>query len=119
MVYSKVLRVGICRLDEESPLEGNIANLMSEDVVNVFTCVSIGHYVWAIPLKVYWNLISTELYLCVEFYLIYQLVNNYDVDVYMFKINIVQLDIDLLFVLKLIHCGYSIYLEHEDLLIVY
>jgi hypothetical protein len=31
---------------------GAITNLMSEDAYNVMSCVWIGHYVWAIPLKV-------------------------------------------------------------------
>jgi hypothetical protein len=31
----------------------SITNLMSEDPYNVMSCVWIGHYVWAIPLKVY------------------------------------------------------------------
>ncbi|CAB3372321.1 Hypothetical predicted protein [Cloeon dipterum] len=31
---------------------GAITNLMSEDAYNVMSCVWIGHYVWAIPLKI-------------------------------------------------------------------
>lgn len=31
---------------------GAITNLMSEDAYNVMSCIWIGHYVWAIPLKV-------------------------------------------------------------------
>lgn len=37
---------------------GTITNLMSEDAFNVMTFFWIGHYVWAIPVKVSFNEVS-------------------------------------------------------------
>lgn len=58
LIYGKVLKLGISTNDDNSSLMssdskiGNICNLMSEDAYNVMTCFWIGHYTWAIPLKV-------------------------------------------------------------------
>uniref|UniRef100_A0A1B6GIW2 Uncharacterized protein n=2 Tax=Cuerna arida TaxID=1464854 RepID=A0A1B6GIW2_9HEMI len=41
--------------EEDSTQEGNsgnLTNLMSEDTFNIMSCYWIGHYVWAIPLKI-------------------------------------------------------------------
>lgn len=54
-MYSKALRLSGWSKDDDSVQEsraGNTTNLISEDTYNVMSCYWIGHYVWAIPLKV-------------------------------------------------------------------
>lgn len=46
---------------------GSIINLVSEDSYNVMSFIWIGHYVWAIPLKVYFP----------NYYNIYYVSNTY------------------------------------------
>lgn len=65
MIYEKSLRLnnyaknsspnkGGCkkRNIEDEHDTGSIANLMSEDALNIMSFFWIGHYVWAIPLKI-------------------------------------------------------------------
>ncbi|KAG8334859.1 hypothetical protein J6590_081006 [Homalodisca vitripennis] len=55
LVYSKALRLRMSVKEEDSTQEGssgNLTNLMSEDTFNIMSCYWIGHYVWAIPLKI-------------------------------------------------------------------
>lgn len=66
VIYDKALRLSISNKDDDSSSDGKVGsstNLMSEDAFNIMTCFWIGHYTWAIPLKVgvlmyllYWKL---------------------------------------------------------------
>lgn len=54
-MYSKALKLSGLGSDDEVNQESNsgtLTNLMSEDTFNIMSCYWIGHYVWAIPLKV-------------------------------------------------------------------
>lgn len=54
-MYRKALSLSSCNNDDDSFQEsktGNMTNLIAEDVYNIMSCYWIGHYVWAIPLKV-------------------------------------------------------------------
>lgn len=67
LLYDKALRLYSWSIDEEDNLPdkekeqnklqqsadiGTLTNLISEDVYNVMSFLWIGHYTWAIPLKV-------------------------------------------------------------------
>ncbi|XP_014240364.1 ATP-binding cassette sub-family C member Sur isoform X2 [Cimex lectularius] len=56
MIYAKTLKLSISNKDDESSTSdskyGTTTNLMSEDTFNIMTCFWIGHYIWAIPLKI-------------------------------------------------------------------
>lgn len=67
LIYDKALRLSFWSIsEEEKPSDkekkdqhcqqavdiGTLTNLMSEDAYNVMSFFWIGHYIWAIPLKV-------------------------------------------------------------------
>ncbi|KAL1140983.1 hypothetical protein AAG570_000909, partial [Ranatra chinensis] len=55
LIYSKTLKMNSTNKDDGSVSEsktGNATNLISEDSYNIMSCLWIGHYVWAIPLKI-------------------------------------------------------------------
>ncbi|XP_054281763.1 ATP-binding cassette sub-family C member Sur-like [Macrosteles quadrilineatus] len=55
LVYDKALKLrSLCKEDDsaQESRTGNLTNLMSEDTFNIMSCYWIGHYVWAIPLKI-------------------------------------------------------------------
>lgn len=63
LVYRKVLSLSSCNKYDESFQEsktGNMTNLIAEDAYNIMSCYWIGHYVWAIPLKVLKFIVATH-----------------------------------------------------------
>uniref|UniRef100_A0A1B6CN95 Uncharacterized protein n=1 Tax=Clastoptera arizonana TaxID=38151 RepID=A0A1B6CN95_9HEMI len=55
LIYNKALKLNGWNKDDEVLHEsktGNTTNLISEDTYNVMSCYWIGHYIWAIPLKI-------------------------------------------------------------------
>ncbi|XP_050431302.1 ATP-binding cassette sub-family C member Sur-like isoform X2 [Adelges cooleyi] len=52
MLYYKMLRLQQTQVDASSE-NGHIINLMSEDTMNIMSSFWIGHYIWAIPLKIF------------------------------------------------------------------
>lgn len=71
LIYDKALRLPSWSISEEEKLSdkdkdqhshsqtadiGTLTNLMAEDAYNVMNFFRIGHYIWAIPLKVYKNI---------------------------------------------------------------
>lgn len=51
MLYCKMLKLQQTQVDSTSE-NGHIINLLSEDTTNIMSSFWIGHYIWAIPLKV-------------------------------------------------------------------
>ncbi|XP_073995302.1 sulfonylurea receptor isoform X2 [Rhodnius prolixus] len=56
IIYGKALKLSLSNQDDESTNTdskvGNITNLMAEDTFNIMTGLWIGHYIWAIPVKI-------------------------------------------------------------------
>lgn len=52
MLYCKMLKLQQTQVDSTSE-NGHIINLLSEDTTNIMSSFWIGHYIWAIPLKVF------------------------------------------------------------------
>ncbi|XP_050524591.1 ATP-binding cassette sub-family C member Sur-like isoform X2 [Daktulosphaira vitifoliae] len=52
MLYYKMLKLQQTQVDATSE-NGHIINLMSEDTMNIMSSFWIGHYIWAIPLKIF------------------------------------------------------------------
>lgn len=51
MLYCKMLKLQQTQVDSTSE-NGHIINLLSEDTTNIMSSFWIGHYIWAIPLKI-------------------------------------------------------------------
>lgn len=72
MLYCKMLKLQQTQVDSTSE-NGHIINLLSEDTTNIMSSFWIGHYIWAIPLKVCCVLLSSLLlkynmtYYCFQF----------------------------------------------------
>lgn len=56
MIYVKSLRLPTSQGNDENMETGKdpgfVTNLVSEDAFNIMSAFCVGHYIWAIPLKV-------------------------------------------------------------------